>query len=88
MADFKFYPSFLAAVFDKKHSIKVGGDTIRARLITTALDPADTIWADVSADQVATGGGYTSGGVACSVLGVSTTGGVLSIRIEIGRAHV
>jgi len=82
MADFKFYPAFLAAVFDEKHSIKAGGDTLKARLLTTALDPADDTWSDVSADEVATGGGYTSGGVSCSVLGVSTTGGVLVIRID------
>jgi hypothetical protein len=82
MTDFKFYPAFLAAVFDEKHSIKVAGDTLKARLLTTALDPADDTWSDISADEVATGGGYTSGGVTCSVLGVSTTGGVLAIRIE------
>lgn len=82
MAEFKFYPAFLAAVFDEKHSIKAGGDTIRARLLTTALDPADDTWSDISADEVATGGGYTSGGVACTVLGVSTTDGVFAIRIE------
>ena len=82
MAIFKYYPSFLAQVFDEKHAIKVGGDTIKARLLTTALDPADDTWSDISADEVATGGGYTVGGVICSVLGVSTTAGVLSIRLD------
>lgn len=81
MIDFKFYPSFLQQVFDKRHAIKVGGDTIRARLLTTALDPADDTWSDISADEVATGGGYTAGGQTCAVLSVSTVGGVLSIVI-------
>lgn len=67
MANFSFYSAFLSQVFDEKHAIKSGGDTIKARLLTTALDPADDTWSDISADEVATGGGYTSGGVTCSV---------------------
>lgn len=81
MAEFKFYSAFFAAVFDEKHSIKVGGDTIKARLLTTALDPADDTWSDVSGDEVATGGGYTAGGVTCSVTSAAFSDGVFTVVI-------
>lgn len=82
MATFRFYNSFFAALFDEKHSIKSGGDTLKVRLLTTALDPADDVWADISADEVATGGGYTAGGLTVSVTSATWTGDSFSIIIE------
>jgi len=82
MADFKYYPAFLSAVFDEKHSIKAAGDTLKARLITSALDPADDTWSDISADELTTAGGYTAGGVTCSVTSSGITGGTFSIVIN------
>lgn len=82
MADFKFYPAFFAALFDEKHSIKSAGDTLKARLLTTALDPADDTWSDISADEVATGGGYTVGGVTCSITSASFSGSSFSVVIN------
>jgi len=81
MARFAFYPSFLAALFDEKHAIKAGGDTLKARLISTALDPTDEEWADLSADELATSGGYTAGGVTCSVTSATTANGVFTVVI-------
>lgn len=41
-------------------------DTVKCALVTNSYTPsaAHTIWADVSANEVATGNGYTTGGVA------------------------
>ena len=81
MASFRFYSSFFAALFDEKHSLKSGGDTLKARLLTTALDPADDVWADISADEVATGGGYTAGGITCSITSATWADGAFSVVI-------
>ena len=53
-------------------------DTIKAALVTSSyiFDAADTVWADVSANEVATGSGYTTGGV-------TVTGSVSSTAIDV-----
>lgn len=45
--------------------IVIGTDTIQCALVTSAYTPlgTHTQWADVSANEVATGDGYTTGGV-------------------------
>jgi len=46
--------------------IDLDTDTIQLALVTSSYTPsaAHTIWADVSANEVATGAGYTTGGAA------------------------
>lgn len=46
--------------------IDLDTDTLKVALVTSAYTPsaAHTIWADVSANEVATGSGYTTGGIA------------------------
>jgi hypothetical protein len=50
-----------------KKSFDLSADTIIAALVAAAYTPApDThkLWSDVSANELATGGGYTAGGIA------------------------
>jgi hypothetical protein len=82
MPQFKYYKAFFAALADEKHVLKVGGDTLKARLLTTALDPTDDTWSDISADEVATGGGYTVGGVTCSILSAGWTNGAFVVVVN------
>lgn len=46
--------------------IDLDTDTLKVALVTSSYTPsaAHTIWADVSANEVATGYGYTTGGIA------------------------
>lgn len=46
--------------------IDLNSDTLKIALVTSAYTPsaAHTAWADVSANEVASGNGYTTGGVA------------------------
>lgn len=46
--------------------IDLDTDTLKVALVTSSYTPsaAHTIWADVSANEVATGSGYTTGGIA------------------------
>lgn len=72
MPRFEFYHSFPVAMLDEKHALKSGGDTLKAKLITSAADPLDDVWADVSADEVASSGGYTTGGVSLTFVSRDT----------------
>lgn len=77
---FKYYSAFFAALATEKHNLS--SDTFRARLITSALDPADDTWSDISADEVTTGGGYTSGGVALTIVSASYTNGAYRVVFD------
>jgi hypothetical protein len=74
---FRYYTAFFAALATEKHNLAT--DTFRARLLTTALDGTDDTWSDVSADEVATGGGYTSGGVGLTIVSASYTNGAYRV---------
>ncbi len=45
--------------------IDLDTDTLKVALVTSSYTPsaAHTVWADVSANEVATGAGYTTGGI-------------------------
>ncbi len=53
------------ALAAEKHTL--GSDTLKARLITSALDLDWDEWADCSGDEIANGNGYTTGGVTLTV---------------------
>jgi hypothetical protein len=77
---FKYYSAFFAALATEKHNL--ASDTIRAHLLSTALDPADDTWSDVSADELSTSGGYTSGGIALTVVSASYTNGAYRVVLS------
>lgn len=82
MAQVQYYPSFFKALFNEKHNIaSAGGDTLKARLITSAFDSTDDTWSDISADELSTAGGYTAGGVTLTVTYADVVDGVFRVII-------
>lgn len=77
---FKYYPSFFTALATEKHDFS--SDTFKARLITSALDPADDTWSDISADELTTSGGYTSGGISLTITSASYTNGAYRVVFD------
>lgn len=77
---FKYYPAFFTALATEKHNLS--SDTFKARLITSALDPADDTWSDISADELSTSGGYTSGGVTLTITSASYTNGAYRVVFD------
>lgn len=77
---FRYYPSFFAALATEKHNLST--DTFKARLITSALDPADATWSDISADELSTSGGYTAGGITLTTVSASYTNGAYRVVFD------
>lgn len=60
----KVYPKAILAIA-RDGALKLGSDTFNCALLTSAYTPSldtDTHWSDVSAAEVAPGGGYAAGG--------------------------
>lgn len=56
-----------------------GQTTYKAALLTSGWTPnmaTQSLWGDISANEVANGNGYTTGGNTCTGVAVSQTGGV------------
>lgn len=73
--NFTQYNSFLQNLAEGK--IDLATDTFVVTLVTGTYSPnvaTDSTWASVSADEVATGGGYTQGGVALTSQSVTVSG--------------
>jgi hypothetical protein len=61
------YQYYEAGLHRNQGVINLATDTIRLALVASTYTPdldVDTVWADVSANEVATGDGYTTGGTA------------------------
>lgn len=80
MNPFLKFEAFVEALAHGKHDFS--SDTFFVQLLATSPDPAaDAIETDLPAD-LATGGGYTSGGVTCGTATSSAqTGGVYKLDI-------
>lgn len=64
-----------------KGNVDLDGATIKLALVTSSYTPAPTTdneWADVSANEVASGDGYTTGGETLASLSVSESGGTVT----------
>lgn len=80
MAAFVKFNSFVEALSEKAHNL--GADTFYVQLMNTVPDAAaDLIETDLPAD-LATGFGYTAGGVSCGVaVSSAQTGGIYKLCI-------
>lgn len=56
------------------HNFKSGGQTFNGELSNTATVATNHLYGDISANEVANGGGYTTGGAASAMSGASTGG--------------
>lgn len=60
------------------HNFKSGGQTFKAELSNTATVATNHLYGDISANEVASGGGYTTGGDTIA-MSDSSTGGVETV---------
>lgn len=85
MADPYLYRPFLLRQVTGSAPVAFGTDTVRIMLVTSSYIPdydADDFLDDVSADELANGDGYTSGGVTLANVGSSITGDVASVTAD------
>lgn len=78
IAPFVKFNSFVEAVAEKAHNL--GADSLKVMLTNTAPNAAtNTKYADISAGQVASGAGYTTGGTAASITSSAQTSGTYKL---------
>jgi hypothetical protein len=53
------------------------GDTFKARLLSSAASSSWVQWSDCSANEIANGNGYTTGGVTLTIVSWSISGGAV-----------
>lgn len=66
MSRFQTVHSFWLALANEKHTL--GSDAFKARLLDVPLDLDWDVWADCSADEIANGNGYSTGGLALTLV--------------------
>ncbi len=74
MPAFNKFNSFTADLATKVHNL--GSDTLKVLLTNTAPAAANTVYANISATQVANGAGYTTGGAAVTSQALSNANGM------------
>jgi len=78
VAAFVKFNSFVEAVAEKAHNL--GADSLKVLLTNTAPNVSTaTKYADISASQVASGAGYTTGGTAASITSSAQSGGTYKL---------
>jgi hypothetical protein len=78
---FDIYSQALVSIFEA--GMNLSADTFVMALINNTYVPApntDALWSAVSANELATAGGYTAGGVVLAGKTVTTVGGVLTFN--------
>lgn len=62
-------------------TIDLDTDTLKLALVTSSYTPnaEHSVWADISANEVATGSGYTTGGVSLATPTVTRSSGVVTL---------
>jgi hypothetical protein len=74
MATFNKFNLFTQDLCEAVHNFKSGGHTFAVMLTNTAPVATNHLYGDISANEVANGGGYTTGGVT-SAMSDSTSSG-------------
>lgn len=74
MASYNKINQFTQDVCDGAHNFGSGGATYKVELSNTATTASNKLYGDISANEVASGGGYTTGG-ASSAMSDSTASG-------------
>jgi hypothetical protein len=75
VAAFNKFNLFTQDLCEGKHIFSAGGQTFNVMLTNTAPVAANHLYGDISATEVANGGGYTTGGIS-SAMSDSSAGGV------------
>lgn len=74
MAAYNKFNLFTQDVCDGAHNFKTGGNTYNVMLTNTAPVATNHLYGDISANELAAGGGYTTGGTASAMSDTSTSG--------------
>ena len=69
------FKSFLRDLGEEKHDLS--SDTFKARLLNVAVDSDWDTWSDCSANEIANGNGYTTGGITLSITSWGITDGAV-----------
>lgn len=73
MAAFNKFNAFVAEL--AAGSVNLGSDTIKFLLTNTAPVATNSVYTDISANELAAGGGYTTGGASATLVSSSQAGG-------------
>lgn len=74
MASYNKFNLFTQDVCEGAHNFKSGGNTYNVFLTNTAPVATNHLYGDISANDLATGGGYTNGGAASAMSDSSSSG--------------
>ena len=74
MVAYNKFNGFTQDVSDGVHNFKTGGATYKVMLTNTAPVATNHLYGDISATEVANGGGYTTGGIASAMSDSSASG--------------
>lgn len=80
MATVTLFNTFVEDAAEKVHNL--ASDTLKVSLSNVAPSLTDTVYADISGDEIAAGNGYTTGGVTATVDSSSQTAGVYSLVLS------
>jgi hypothetical protein len=74
VATYNKFNLFTQDVCEGAHNFKSGGNTYNVMLTNTAPVATNHLYGDISANEVSSGGGYTTGGLASAMSDSSSTG--------------
>jgi len=77
MASFNKFNQFVEDVAKKVHNLN--SDTLKIMLVSSAPSASNSVYADVSANEVASGNGYTTGGNTASFTSGAQTSGTYKL---------
>lgn len=80
MATFNKFNSFVKDLAEKKHDLSA--DTLKIMLTNTAPVAANSYYSDISANELASGNGYTTGGNAAALSTSSQTSGTYCLVLS------
>lgn len=75
MAEVIPFQTFLRDLGEEKHDLS--SDSFKARLLNVEVDDTWDTWSDCSANEIANGNGYTTGGITLTVVSWTVTDGAV-----------
>ena len=77
VASFQKFNSFVEALAEKTHNL--GADALKVMLTNTAPVATNTKYSDISSTELASGGGYTTGGMTPTISSSAQTSGLYKL---------
>lgn len=79
MAAYNKHNQFVADICNKVHNL--GADTLKVMLLNTAPVATNSVYADISANELANGNGYTTGGSTAALVSSTQTSGTYTLTL-------